>query len=57
MEYFNRKIDVALRQWKEEKRLKPLMLRGARQIGKTSAVRNLGKHFKYFVLSGDTFCG
>ena len=49
MNYFKRRIDIALRQWSNEKRLKPLMLRGARQIGKTSAVRNLGKHFKNFV--------
>ena len=25
------------------------MLRGARQVGKTSAIRNLGKRFKHFV--------
>jgi len=49
MDYFNRKIDIALQQWSGEKRRKPLMLRGARQVGKTSAVRNLSKQFKYFV--------
>ena len=49
MGYFNRHIDKALSQWHCDKRRKPLMLRGARQVGKTSAVRNLGKHFKYFV--------
>jgi predicted AAA+ superfamily ATPase len=49
MGYFNRHIDKALSQWRCDKRRKPLMLRGARQVGKTSAVRNLGKHFKYFV--------
>jgi predicted AAA+ superfamily ATPase len=49
MAYYHRKIDLALLQWRDEKRLKPLMLRGARQVGKTSAVRNLGKQFKYFV--------
>jgi predicted AAA+ superfamily ATPase len=49
MEYYNRKIDSALQQWHSEKRRKPLMLRGARQVGKTSAIRNLGKRFKYFV--------
>jgi len=40
MSYFNRKIDYVLLEWISEKRRKPLMLRGARQIGKTSAVRN-----------------
>jgi len=49
MGYFNRKIDNFLLQWKNEKLRKPLMLRGARQVGKTTAVRNLGKSFSYFV--------
>ena len=49
MDYFHRKIDFALEQWGLEKRRKPLMLRGARQVGKTSAVRNLGRKFKNFV--------
>jgi len=49
MGYLNRNIDNALLLWSKEKRRKPLMLRGARQVGKTSAVRNLGKSFKYFV--------
>ena len=49
MKYINRKIDNDLYQWSREKRRKPLMLRGARQVGKTSAVRNLGKQFKYLV--------
>jgi len=49
MDYFNRKIDLALQQWRCEKRHKPLMLRGARQVGKTSAIRNLGQHFNRFV--------
>ena len=49
MGYFNRKIDSSLQQWSNEKRRKPLMLRGARQVGKTSAVRNLGKYFNGFV--------
>jgi len=46
MGYFLRKIDAALRQWSKEASRKPLMLRGARQVGKTSAVRNLGRGFK-----------
>jgi len=49
MNYFSRKIDHDLLQWSNGKRRKPLLLRGARQIGKTSAIRNLSKHFKYFV--------
>jgi predicted AAA+ superfamily ATPase len=49
MVYFNRKIDAELQQWRRDKRRKPLMLRGARQVGKTSAVRNLGKQFMNYV--------
>jgi predicted AAA+ superfamily ATPase len=49
MGYFNRKIDNSLEQWKIEKRRKPLILRGARQVGKTSAVRNLSKQFENYV--------
>ena len=49
MDYFNRKIDSALQQWCGEKYRKPLMLRGARQVGKTSAIRNLSKQFQNFV--------
>jgi len=35
--------------WQSAKNRKPLMLRGARQVGKTSTVKNLAKHFTYFV--------
>ena len=49
MKYFHRKIDVALQQWKDGVPRKPVMLRGARQIGKTTAVRHLGKGFEYFL--------
>ena len=49
MTYFNRKIDAKLRAWKDSNRRKPLLLRGARQIGKSSSVRHLGKEFKYFI--------
>ncbi|MCL2440173.1 MAG: AAA family ATPase [Treponema sp.] len=47
--YFNRNIDSILLAWSKEKGRKPLLLRGARQIGKTSAVRELGKHFQHYV--------
>lgn len=42
-------IDHALRQWKDYKYRKPLLLRGARQVGKTYAVREFGKTFDQFV--------
>ena len=44
-----RAIDWHLATWKDDPRRKPLLLRGARQIGKTYAVRNLGKQFHSFV--------
>lgn len=49
MRYINRNIDQQLLQWKENPRHKPLLLRGARQVGKSSSIRNLGKSFKYFI--------
>jgi len=46
---FKRIIDFHLDKWKEDPFRKPLILRGARQVGKTYAVRRLGKQFKSFV--------
>ncbi len=42
-------IDYFLLEWKERTHRKPLLLRGARQVGKTYAVRELGKAFPDFV--------
>jgi predicted AAA+ superfamily ATPase len=49
MEYFKRKIDIHLLEWKNAESRKPLLLRGARQVGKSSAVRELGKSFDTFL--------
>lgn len=49
MAYFKRHIDEQLVQWKDSPRRKPLLIRGARQVGKSTAVREFGKHFHYFV--------
>jgi hypothetical protein len=38
-----------LSQWAQQKDRKVLLLRGARQIGKTYSIRELGKSFKYFL--------
>lgn len=38
-------IDRELRQWKDSKRRKPLMLRGARQVGKTYSLKEFGGNF------------
>lgn len=39
--YFNRLIDSKLLQWKNDSEHKPLLLRGARQVGKSRAVKHL----------------
>lgn len=47
--YFKRLIDGYLEQWAKRKDHKPLLLRGARQVGKSTAVRHLGETFDNFV--------
>ena len=47
--YFNRLIDKHLSEWRSNDNPKPILLRGARQTGKSSAVRNLAKQFDYFL--------
>jgi len=47
--YFKRIIDAILVDWSQEMGRKPLLLRGARQTGKTAAVRELGRRFKHYV--------
>jgi predicted AAA+ superfamily ATPase len=49
MEYLRRHIDTELLAWKNDASRKPLILRGARQVGKSSAVKELGKKFTYFL--------
>ena len=44
-----RSIDYHLNQWLIEDGRKPLLLRGARQVGKTYAVRHLGKKTPHFI--------
>ena len=46
--YGFRNIDKYLLDWKESKNHKILLIRGVRQCGKTTSVRNLGTAFKYF---------
>ena len=43
-----RLVDYYLHSWKADPYRMPLLLRGARQIGKTFSVRNLGKSFSEF---------
>ncbi len=44
MELLKRKIDKYLIQWKEDLEKKPLIVKGARQIGKTESIRNFAKN-------------
>ena len=48
-EYLERTIDKELSAWKTEEYRKPLLLRGARQVGKSSTIRELGKQFDLFL--------
>jgi len=47
--YKSRIIDCALREWADRKERKPLLLRGARQVGKSTAMKHLGESFESFV--------
>lgn len=47
--YKERKIDASLLEWAKSTRHKPLLLRGARQVGKSTAIRHLGEQFESFV--------
>ena len=47
--YLTRNIDKDLSAWRQAAKHKPLMLRGARQVGKSSTVRELAKQFDYFL--------
>ena len=47
--YYPRLIDNYLKEWALRPAGKPLLLRGARQVGKSTAVRQLGKQFENFV--------
>lgn len=49
MVYFPRELDRELLEWSESEHRKPLILRGARQTGKTASVRRFGALFDLFV--------
>ena len=42
---FERRIQNQLHEWAEKNNRKPLILRGARQVGKTTIVEQFGKEF------------
>lgn len=41
--YFKRKIDYVLKNWRRDIDRMPLIIRGARQVGKTESIRNFAK--------------
>ena len=47
--YIHREVDTELLNWKTTTTRKPLLMRGARQVGKSSAIRHLGQTFSYFI--------
>lgn len=47
--YYERIIDTYLSEWAARKTHKPVLLRGARQVGKSTAVRHLGEQFENYV--------
>lgn len=50
MERLNRKIDKFLVEWKSNPNRLPLIIKGARQIGKTNAIRYFGyNNYKCFI--------
>lgn len=46
---YKRELLKQLRQWRDNEKHKPLVLRGARQVGKTTLVREFGKEFDIFI--------
>ena len=50
MERLARKIDLRLSEWKENPDRYPLIIKGARQIGKTEAIRHFAKQNYRFVV-------
>lgn len=46
---FKRDILLHLERWKVDAHRKPLILRGARQVGKTTVVNEFGKQFENYL--------
>ena len=49
MAYYKRDIEDELIRWKNDNERQPLLIRGARQVGKSSVVRNFSSQFKSYV--------
>lgn len=46
---FARKIEGDLLTWKANAHRKPLIIRGARQVGKSTLIQQFSRHYKYFI--------
>lgn len=46
---FKREIQSRLEEWRRSSRRKPLVLRGARQVGKTTVVNQFGRTFDNYI--------
>ena len=49
MAYIKRNLDKVLLKWKADPDKKPLLIRGARQVGKSSTIEQFGTHFEHFI--------
>ncbi len=50
MAYLRRKVDYFLEEWKADESRKPLIIKGARQVGKTESIRHFGeKSYEHLV--------
>ncbi|MBC8452786.1 MAG: AAA family ATPase, partial [Spirochaetes bacterium] len=49
MKLFNRSIEAYLDSWKQDSSRKPLILRGARQTGKTTVVQKFAKNYTQYI--------
>lgn len=49
MMIFSRKIEATLYEWKAKHNRKPLILRGARQVGKSTLIKKMGRTYTHFI--------
>ncbi|MBT7394347.1 MAG: ATP-binding protein [Prolixibacteraceae bacterium] len=49
MKYLSRSVEDQLNIWKDEEDRLPLLIRGARQVGKSSLVKQFGRQFQYYL--------
>lgn len=49
MTELNRNIEKHLLNWKSSEKHKPIILRGARQVGKTTIINQFSKHFDHYI--------